>query len=71
MSSYTPNTVAVRANYVQGRGNLAEGAEFDRWLAKHDAKVKEEAWDEGYEAGVMTYDPEPNPYRNTDTKGGK
>lgn len=26
--------------------------EFERWLAAHDAEVRAEAWDSGYEAGA-------------------
>lgn len=36
-------------------------AEFDRWLAEHDAQVAARAWDEGYDRG--RYFPRRNPYR--------
>jgi phage terminase Nu1 subunit (DNA packaging protein) len=44
MSEYTPTTDEVRAMYVTGtpphRVSVPQGnAEFDRWLAQHDAEV--------------------------------
>ena len=65
MSEYTPTTDEVRGDYAHFQtpggtdpvtGEFAEGlAEFDRWLAKHDAEVEcaaaEKAWDEGEQAG--------------------
>jgi hypothetical protein len=44
MSKYVPSTEYVRNIYGYRRFEVAE---FDRWLAKHDAEVKAEAWDEG------------------------
>lgn len=60
---YTPTTEEVRSSFASNqfvqRGEfefelLAEdeaGAEFDRWLAAHDAEVAAKAWDEGHDAG--------------------
>lgn len=58
MSDYTPTTGIVKGAYMihkfQHEHVELEGsaAEFDRWLAEHDRKVRAEAWDEGYQAGV-------------------
>ena len=50
MSEYTPTTQQVRREYVSGRAE-AESAmsydpqyepEFDRWLAAHDAELREQ-----------------------------
>lgn len=46
MSDYTPTTDRVRAMYVHDRADgetLSHGgatAEFDRWMAQHDAEVR-------------------------------
>jgi hypothetical protein len=46
---YTPETEYVRAVYAQYNDNHLEfidrdyGAEFDRWLAEHDAETRQEA----------------------------
>jgi hypothetical protein len=50
MSKYVPSTEHVRNIYGYRRFEVAE---FDRWLAKHDAEVQAEAWDQG---GVAGYD---------------
>ncbi len=56
MSDYTPTTENIRSCYVYATegydGGLAipeqqSKAEFDRWLAAHDAEVASKAWDEG------------------------
>jgi hypothetical protein len=41
MSEFTPNTDEVRYNYAFCIGVYSESkaAEFDRWLAEHDAEV--------------------------------
>lgn len=44
---------------------LSEEA-FDRWLAAHDAKVKAEAWDEGFRYRSEWNLPQDNPYRRTE-----
>lgn len=75
MSDYTPTVEEVRTDYVlayadRDSSQLLAGAAFDRFIAK----VKVDAWDEGYETGCSSpygtatpsgrpYDPEPNPYR--------
>lgn len=48
MSDYTPTTDEVRAMYVTGtpphRVTVPQGnAEFDAWIAQHDAEVREAA----------------------------
>lgn len=64
MTDYTPTTERIREFYVGQRfqselyaGRPAPGiveryAEFDRWLSAHDAEVRAEEWDAGYEAGA-------------------
>ena len=67
MSEYTPTTQQVRRYWQYGANAWSAasaddrdpvgqrfGAQFDRWLAAHDAEVKAEAWDEGYSAGNNT-----------------
>lgn len=59
MNEYTPTTDEVRINYIGTTPEFAaekpwqehRPAEFDRWLDAHDAEVREEAWDEGWERG--------------------
>jgi hypothetical protein len=67
------DTRRVRSSYVYANTSISQappndprtaGAEFDAWLAEHDARV----WDEGYHAGVMDEfrhqaEHAPNPYR--------
>ena len=53
MNDYTPSTDEIRHYWaVQGVKRAPRRAErsveFDRWLAK----IKAEAWDEGFDAGV-------------------
>lgn len=48
MSEYTPSTAQVRRSYdgqwdVSSPHGADAAAEFDRWLAAHDAKVRAEA----------------------------
>lgn len=53
MSEYTPSTGEVRRRYAYARSagnkNQSAVAEFDRWLAAHDAEVR---------AGVVAEEPE-------------
>jgi hypothetical protein len=52
---YTPETEYVRAVYAQYNDNHLEfidrdyGAEFDRWLAKHDLETFDRGWVAGAE----------------------
>lgn len=55
MSDYTPTTDEVRAMYVTGtpphRVTVPQGnAEFDAWLAQHDAEVRTAALNAAAEA---------------------
>lgn len=44
MSNYTPSTEAIRVRYASIVPNFdLAAAEFDRWLAAHDAEVRAEA----------------------------
>jgi len=44
LSEYTPTTEEVRIKYTLSSGRLPEApAEFDRWLAVHDAEVARKA----------------------------
>ena len=49
MTDYTPTTEEVRGHFIYGVDDLsatnteARTAEFDRWLAAHDAEVREQA----------------------------
>ena len=48
MDDYTPSTEDVRESYTYFRGTIPtveHGAEFDRWLAAHDAEVREQTLD--------------------------
>lgn len=83
-AEFTPTTEDVRERYWLATVNDtdfpgAEGAasrlraEFDRWLAQHDAEVKAEAWDEGAQAArnedflADDFVETPNPYRAEET----
>lgn len=54
MSDYVPTLDRVRSHYVEGRRHAtsyqhspsAHLAEFDRWLADHDAQVRAAAYEE-------------------------
>lgn len=69
MSTYTPDEFAVRGAYNYARGASADSdagldAEFDRFIAK----IKADAWDEGYEGAARYHDLDtehaaPNPHR--------
>lgn len=53
MSDYTPTRTAVRNSYISrrvrhGQRAVVARAEFEAWLAEHDAWL----WDEGFAAGV-------------------
>lgn len=54
----------VRAVYGVKDGHVSGErlAEFDVWLARHDRRVKAEAWDEGYRS-CFEESFAPNPYR--------
>jgi hypothetical protein len=60
MNDYTPTTEKVRHDYPRDytKSIQAEFAEFDRWLAK----VKAEAWAEGWRVGRNGLGV--NPYRS-------
>jgi hypothetical protein len=48
---YTPTTEEVRESYVLMQKCSAypnPDAEFDRWLAEHDAEIAKRAWEEGH-----------------------
>lgn len=53
MSEYTPSTGEVRRRYAYARAagskNQSSVAEFDRWLAAHDAEVRASVVAEGPE----------------------
>ena len=40
MTDYTPTTEEVRDRYMIDVYTFGRAAEFDRWLAKHDAKIR-------------------------------
>ena len=56
MSDYTPSTDEVRDRYAWGRSDVGyvsydeAEAEFNQWLAEHDAKVKADALRDAAEA---------------------
>lgn len=64
MSDYTPTTEEVREDYAIGRNEVIGAgwyslhrAEFDRWLAAHDAEVTAKALERGVdELGVYVGD---------------
>lgn len=65
MSEYTPSTGEVRRRYAYARSagnkNQSAVAEFDRWLAAHDAEVR---------ASLVTEEPEGEvEYRVFDREG--
>ena len=48
MDDYTPSTEDVRESYTYFRGTIPtveHTAEFDAWLAAHDAEVREQTLD--------------------------
>lgn len=55
MSEYTPTTEQIRATYADGEseGTPEDYAEFDRWLAAHDAEVRAQVVAEEPEWGRM------------------
>jgi hypothetical protein len=69
MSQYTPDTASLRyawrkyRDQVAAKGNMsAYSAEFDRWLAEHDAEAKAEAWDEARNAKPQFLGPDNGHY---------
>ena len=66
--TYTPTTLAVRAEYmVAGSGVKvfdSRAAAFDRWFAEEIRKAKEGAWDEGWQEGYDDYAPARPPFSN-------
>ena len=43
MSNSTPTTPMIRTGYMRdGRERKQRAAEFDRWLAAHDAELREQ-----------------------------
>lgn len=73
MSEYTPDTGEVRELFWSASGTRRRDpqawGEFDRWLADHDRRIAENAYDEGVEIGRyyaedMEFAPL-NPYRYT------
>ena len=60
MSDYIPTTEEVRS-YFKGSSS-SRGEQFDRWLFE----MQEDAWDRGYQAGVVDFAAEGtnNPYRH-------
>jgi len=81
MSEFTPTIKAVRDAYAYAAYDPSEDdpdsdeyyREFDRWLRQHNLRIKAEAWDEGYKAGILDgyfgTRNEKSPYR-TDEIGG-
>ena len=62
MSDYIPTTEEVRLDYAPAKTFPADAEEqFDRWLAE----VKAEAWQEGFDRGVLFFNSgdERNPYK--------
>ena len=57
MDDYTPPTEDVRESYTYFRGTIPtveHEAEFDAWLAEHDAEIREQAAQE-IEAEAFRY----------------
>lgn len=56
MSDYIPSLAQVRRSY-DGQWDVASphgpeaASEFDRWLAEHDRRIAEAAWEQGRIAG--------------------
>ena len=49
---YVPSDEDMREDHVQDRANPDAGRrQWDRWLAAHDARIRCDAYDEGYEDG--------------------
>ena len=59
MTDYTPTTEEVRWQFSTDSPSEFMPEQFDRWLAK----VKEQAWDEGFREGLDGDRGDPNPYR--------
>ncbi len=69
MTGYTPTTEEVRDAYEStwlSDTMTGRDAEFDRWLFE----MQEDAWDRGYQAGVVDFAAEGtnNPYREGKTE---
>lgn len=68
MSEYTPTTKDVREVWIYAQdithdeGEDFHGAEFDRWLAAHDAEVRARALVQGFSEGVNFIDDQPGPW---------
>ena len=45
MDDYTPTTEDVRLIWIVSQTGCTARAEFDRWLAAHDAEVREQTLD--------------------------
>ena len=54
MDDYTPTTEDVRLIWIVSQTGRKARAEFDRWLAAHDAEVHEQAAQE-IEAAAFRY----------------
>ena len=59
MADYTPTTEDIRNDFARDGKEYA--LKFDRWLFE----MQEDAWDRGYQAGVVDFAAEgtDNPYR--------
>lgn len=82
-NNYTPTTEEVRERFWVNDGDWADLRDrdaFDRWLAEHDRKIQERAWQEGVRDAFRFSIENPhftpsdligtkhdNPYRTTDS----
>lgn len=78
MSDYAPTTGEVRRRYAYARsgkpGHKNQGAvaEFDRWLAAHDAAIAHAAWSEGHTQALVNVawpdERKSNPYTTNESE---
>lgn len=55
--NFTPDDAYVRTTYISAQGpEHRTGPEFDRWLAQHDAQVRQEFVDNLTRLGTYTLD---------------
>ena len=79
MSDYTPTTEDVREDYAIGRNEVIGAgwysqhrAEFDSWLAAHDAAIAHAAWSEGHTQALVNVawpdERKSNPYTTNESE---
>ena len=72
MSDYVPTVGELLQAYVEASGaSMAQESYYAEQVAEFErgiARIKAEAWDEGFRAGRNGHSPYVNPYRSTHTE---